>query len=69
MVDSELGLVVILSVDLLLEPLDGLLLHPPDVRHAQLQPRVHRAEHHPARVPPHDVTEPTPRTNIFTNHI
>jgi hypothetical protein len=46
---SELCLgVVVLLFDLAPEGGGGLLLHPPDVSHAQLQPRVQRTEHHPA---------------------
>ncbi len=48
MIISELCLgVVVLLFDLAPEGGGSLLLHPPDVRHAQLQPRVHSAEHHP----------------------
>ncbi len=46
---SELCLgVVVLLFDLAPEGGGSLLLHPPDVWDGQLQPRVQRAEHHPA---------------------
>jgi hypothetical protein len=49
--------VVVLLFDLAPECGGGLLLHPPDVSHAQLQPRVHSAEHHPAtHFLPHTIT-------------
>ena len=46
---SELSLVVVPLVDLVCEPVPGLVLHLPDGPHAQVYPAVHRAEHQPTQ--------------------